>query len=129
MNPSDLITMIERRAWVPLAALVVGFLVRLLKSDTKLPITIPGVYRMWVAFGLGVVSGVLEHVATGVSWTSAIVGGLVSAAFAALGHDALIGSLRAGRELAVPGLMLPGAPPAPGKPPTVPPTGPGADGE
>src|SRR5688572_24126051 len=105
MNPDELVALIERRAWVPAAALVVGLLVRLMKSDTKLPIDIPPRARAWVALGLGVLSGVLEKVATGRTWTSALVGGLVTGALAIVGHDTLIMSLRRGRELPVPGLM------------------------
>lgn len=107
MNPDEFVALIEHRAWVPAAALVVGLLVRLMKSDTKLPIDIPPRARAWVALGLGILSGVLEHVATGRTWTSAIVGGLVTGALAIIGHDTLIASLRRGRELPVPGLMAP----------------------
>jgi len=106
MNPDQLVDLIERRAWVPLASVVVFFLVRLMKSDTKLPINLPPLTRAWVALGLGVLSGVLEKVATGRTWTSAIVGGLVTGALAIIGHDTLIASLRKGREIPVPGLMV-----------------------
>lgn len=122
------VDMVAKRAWVPLAALVVGLIVRLLKSDTKVPIDVPPRVRVWLALGLGVLSGVLEAVATGRAWGDAIVGGVVSAALAILGQNVVIDSLRGGRELTIPGLIKPGVPPGPGKPPSIrpPPASPGS---
>jgi len=116
---NDIGLMIEQHKWVPLAALVIGLVVRLLKSDTKIPIDIPPRWRVWLAFGLGIVSGILETVITGVPWQSAIIGGLVSTALAVLGQNVVIDSLRAGKEFPLPGLIIPGTQPAPDKPVTI----------
>lgn len=122
MTPDDIALLIEQRKWVPLAAIVIGLVVRLLKSDTKLP-TVPPRARIWLVFGLGIVSGVLEHVVAGKTWTSAIVGGAVSAVLAIVGHESIIASLRGGKELVIPGLIIPGARPSPNAPPSIPPPG------
>lgn len=114
----NLANLIEQRKWVPLAALVIFLTIRLLKSDTKIPVDIPPRARIWVVFGLSIASGVLEHVIAGKSWTNALVGAGVTAAIAVLGHESFIASLRAGKELPVPGLIIPGARPSPTAPPT-----------
>lgn len=133
MNTEDLIKLVEDRKWVSLAAVVIFWLTRLLKSDTKIPIDIPARYRWWLALGLGILSGVLEKVASSgtqdaKTWTSAIVGGLISFALASLGHQAIIENLRDGKELPIPGLMIPGARPSPDKPITIPPETPKTEG-
>lgn len=120
MNPNDVVVLVEQRKWVALSAVLIGLAVRLVKSDTVFP-TVKGTWRVHLALALGIASGVLEKVADGVTWTSAIIGGLVAAAFAIIGHDVLIGSLRAGKELPLPAkLLVPGAPPEEGKPVTRP---------
>lgn len=130
MDPNEVASLLEQRAWVPLAALVIAFAVRLVKSDTKLPINLEPRYRIWLGVGLGAVSGVLDHVVSGTPWRIALVGGAVSLALAVLGHETVVSSLRGGREIPIPGLMIPGAAPSPGKPITVhppvegPPSGP-----
>jgi hypothetical protein len=73
-------------------------------------------------FGLGVASAVLEKVATGASWTKAIVDGVFGAFLAVAGHESVIASIRSGKEFSIPGLMVPGASPSPGAPATIPPT-------
>lgn len=106
MQPSDpsvpvLVDLVSRRAWVPLAIVVIHALVRLLKSP-KLPAPfnrIPPNYRPWVAFVLGIVSGILQSVVTGTALADAIIGGLISAAFAAFGHDLFIEGVRGGQEI------------------------------
>lgn len=117
MNPDDLVKLIEERKWVPIAAFVIGLAVRLLKSDTVLP-TIPPQWRFWMAMGLGVASGTLEKVTEGVTWTSALTGGIISAVMAVIGQNAIVESLRGGKELPLlpKALLIPGAAPAPGKP-------------
>lgn len=129
LDPGKLAQLIEHRAWVPLASVAIYLLVRILKSDTKIPIDIPPKARYWAAFALGIASGVLEKVVSAgtydqKTWTSAVVGGLISGAIAILGHEALIENLRNGRELAIPGLVVPGTRPAPDKPITIPPEAP-----
>lgn len=99
--------------WIALAAVVVGFLTRLVKSDTKLPIDIPARYLPVVSIVLGLASGVLDRVVSGTAWKPAIVGGLVSGVIPMLGHDLVIGTLRNGNEVRVPGLMKGDPPPAP----------------
>lgn len=121
MTPEQLIAFISERKWIAIAAFAIGLIVRLLKSDTKLPIDIPTQYRVWLALGLGAAAGALDKLGNmdGVTWTSAVVQGLTAAVLAILGHATVIESLRGGRELNIPGLIKPGAPPGPGKPITL----------
>ena len=121
MDVDQLVALIGERKWVPLAAIVIGFATRLIKDDTKIPINIPADARIWFVLGLGVVSGVLEKVIEGTTWTAALVGGAISVAIAVLTHETLIASIRKGKEIPVPGLMIPGASPSPHAPATVPP--------
>jgi len=119
MNPADLGTLISQHKWIAATAVVVGLLTRLAKADTILP-TVPARARVWLVLGLGIASGVLERVASGTTWTAALVDGLVGSLLAMLGHETVIASLRSGREFSVPGLTIPGASPSPGAPVTRP---------
>lgn len=119
MDQQHIATLIAERKWIPLSAIAIWIVVRLLKSDTKLPFDVPGTWRAPLAGALGIVAGVLEMVATGTAWHIAIVDGLLAAAIAAYGHDVIIGSVRGGKEIPVPFLMREGTRPAPGKPVTV----------
>lgn len=125
MDPSQLGDLVAQHKWVAVSAIVIGLIVRLLKSDTRLP-TVPPRARIWLALGLGVASGVLEKVASGTTWTTALVDGVSSAFLAVVSHEAVIASLRSGKEFPVPGLMVEGAAPSPTAPVTVPPSAPGA---
>lgn len=110
--------------YVLFAALSIGFVVRILKSDTKIPVSIPPRYRIWLAFGLGAAAGVLEKVSSGTEWKPALFDGALSAVFAILGQNVVIDSFRGGKEISIPGLMVAGERPSPGKPPTIPPDAP-----
>lgn len=104
---------------VIIAGLIIGGLTRLFKSDTKIPIDIPPKWRIRFVLFLGIVYGIIEQTAAGVSWQEAIKHGLVAASAAVGLHELLINNLRGGRELTVPFLTNPGVPPAPGKPPSI----------
>lgn len=132
LDPQRLTDLVQSRLWVPLASIVLLWLVRLLKSDTKLPIDIPsGWPRFAIVFVLGAISGVLEKVAGEVpalhydkhTWTSAIIGGLVTSATALVLHNGWENFTK-GKELPLPkALLVPGESPSPGKPPSIPPAG------
>lgn len=122
MNPNiDVADLIEQKKWIPLAAVVIWFLVRLLKSDTKIPITLNPRHRMIAAFVFGAVAGILDKIASGtVTWQTAIFDGLLGAALAVIAQNGLDALLN-GRDVPIPGLIIPGARPNPNKPPTIPP--------
>lgn len=114
---AQLVGYLKGHQWPGVAFIVIGLVVRLLKSDTRIPITVKPEHRAYLAFGLGIASGVLQKVVQeNVDWTTALVGGVCSAALAAFAHDGIISSARGGRELAIPGVVVPGVPPGPGKP-------------
>lgn len=122
MNPNDILELIQNHKWVPLSAVVIFTLVRLAKSDTTFPINIPPKYRVWAAYVLGLAGAVVQYYAAGgVTWTQAVLGGLIASVMASQTHAMVVGSLRGGKEFVVPGLMIPGASPGPGKPSSLPP--------
>ena len=99
---SQILALVKAHSWIALAALVIGFLVRLVRDDSTVawfPITIPARWRPLIALGLGIVSGILNALVAKVDWPSAIVGGVVSAVTAMGGHAVVINALRNGREL------------------------------
>lgn len=102
MPITDIVPLIQSHAWVPLAALVIGFLVRALKSDAfVLPPSwvVAARWRPVLVVALGLLSGVLEAVVGGAAWRDAIVGGLLSALLAMLGHTTIVDLLRGGRDI------------------------------
>lgn len=123
MNPEQLEALILNHKWIPLAAVVIGLIVRLGKYDTKIPINVPPQLRFWLALALGAVAGTLDKFVEGgnTTWTSALLHGGMASAIAILTHNGIIQSLNGGQELNIPGLIKPGVPPGPGKPTSLPP--------
>lgn len=106
MDPKPFLELIAKHQWVGLAALVIGLIVRLLKEDTRFPpFELPARWRPLLAIGLGLVSGVLQAASTGTPWCDAILGGVVSGFVAIAGHDAIVESLRDGKDVPLPGVM------------------------
>lgn len=104
MNMSAFMQWFQEHRWIPFAALVIGFLVRMTKEDTKGPVLNKRV-RFWLVIGLAFASAVIERLALNVGWEKAIYEGLVAGLAAMVGHEAIVGSLRNGKEFAIPGLM------------------------
>lgn len=98
MDSQALLDLVLQHKWWALAALVIGTIVRLLKSDGPIPFNLPSKYRPWLAVALGVVAGVVDKIATGTAWKDALAGGLVAALFAMGGHSLFVESARGGRE-------------------------------
>ncbi len=123
MDPTDLINLIAQRKWVAVLALAIGLIVRLLKTDTKLPLDVPPQLRVWLALALGAASGAVDKLveAGSTTWTTALLNGIAAAVLAIVSHNLVIASLRDGKELPIPGLIKPGVAPSPGNPPTIPP--------
>ncbi|HLV68037.1 MAG TPA: hypothetical protein VKY73_19600 [Polyangiaceae bacterium] len=99
MSSDELLGLALEHRWVAFAALIIGAVVRVLKSDSPLPITVPAKWRGWLAIGLGIVAGVLEAIAGGTPWARALAEGLAAAVLAIAGHELGIESLRGGKEL------------------------------
>lgn len=104
--------------WWIVAALVVGLLVRILKSPNVLGDKIPPRVRAPLAVGLGIVAGVLADIVGGVPFWPAITGGVLAGLTAILGHVFVIEGIAGGREIG-PGMFDSGG--GKGKPPTPPP--------
>lgn len=124
MDPTTIFDLIAQRRIVPIMAIVIYFAVRLVKNDTKIPISIPGTLRFWLALVLGAAGGAVQKALEtnpDVTWKRALGEGVLAAVLAIMFHDGVVGSLRAGKELPLPGLVEPGIPPEKGKPPTIPP--------
>lgn len=107
MDMQQLLAAYQAGGWVPLTAAVGGALVRLMKSDTTLPIDLPRAWRPYVAIAITVALSIVQHrfAGTGGSWAQAIGFGIVAGGLAIVGHVTGIEWLRDGRELPVPGLM------------------------
>lgn len=119
MDPNELVAIYKAGGWVPLTAWLGHTLVRLMKSDTKLPIDVPSRLRPYVAIAISVVLAVVQHrfAGTGGTWGQAVVFGVGAGVMAILAHHGIVDKLRDGRELPVPGMMKDDKP----KPPSVPP--------
>ena len=97
----QLAELIAGHEWVAVASLLIGLVVRLLKSDTRLPVDVPAQYRPLVAYGLGAVVGALDAIQGGEPVHAALMG-LLAPSLAILGHVVGIEGLRGGKELPLP---------------------------
>lgn len=97
MDLATLLALFRAHAWIALAALFIGALLRAVKGDTPLPYVTPRV-RPWLALGLGLVAGVLNSLVAKVPLGTALFQGFAAAATAIAGHESLIESLRGGVE-------------------------------
>ena len=116
VDPQIVADMMQKRAWIPLGALAIATVVRLLKTDIRFFPDVPPRARIWVCFALGQVAGMLESVIAGKTYKEAIVWGLTQSVMAVMGQEMFIASLRGGKEIAVPGLPKTNVAPSPGKP-------------
>lgn len=100
---AQILDLIAQHQWVGVAALVVGFVVRLMKDDASFPpFAVPARWRPFLALGLGVASGVLRAGSTGTPWRDAILGGLVSGFIAIAGHATVVDGVRDGKDVPLP---------------------------
>lgn len=95
----QVVDLVSQHKWFALAAMAIWAIVRLLKHDGPIPINIPAKYRAPLALGLGVIAGVIDKIASGTPWRTALVGGLFAGFAAISGHDIVTHSLRGGREV------------------------------
>lgn len=115
MDPSQydyIVRLVEQKAWIPLAAVVIGLFVRLTKSDrfaAWFPLNVPPQGRAALALALGLVAGVISEFAKSGNWKSAVIGALLAGLMPIAAHDIVIEGRRNGRELGEPKRRL--APP------------------
>lgn len=107
---SQLIVLLLAHKYIALVALGIGAVVRLLKSDTKIPIDIPANLRPWVALGLGGLAGMFQLVAQGSTFKEAAITALSAPVLAIVGHLVGIEWMAGGKEIPIPGLMKASAP-------------------
>ncbi len=98
MDLSELSGLLAEHKWVAALALLIMALVRLLKSDSPLPWSVPAQWRSWLALGLGVIGGILDALVAGTSPLRALLQGLAAGAIAITAHDTVIEGLRGGQE-------------------------------
>lgn len=92
--------MLEKHMWIPLAAFVIGAILRAVKAGWwPADLYIAPKYRPWIVFALGWVSGSLDVIVTGKPLWEGFAGGLLSSLMSIGGHELFIESLRGGREL------------------------------
>lgn len=102
----------NRAAVLAVASMAIWAVVRLLKSDTRIPIALPPRVRPWLSVALGLLAGVLERATTGVPWQRAVFDGLIAGQLPQLAHDVLVEWGRGGRDLPLPSILN-GKPTAP----------------
>ncbi|MDB4994369.1 MAG: hypothetical protein JWM74_1801 [Myxococcaceae bacterium] len=110
----DVAALVVAHSWIPLLALIVFAVVRLLKSDTKIPINIPPRFRPVLAVVLGSIGGVLDHVASGTPWKQAMINGATGGVLAILANVFGIDVLRGGRDVPMPKALSSRPPPPDG---------------
>lgn len=122
----SMISFASEKKWAALAGLVIFVLMRFAKSDVKPAwLNVPPRARVFAAWGLSVAYLVIDKVAEGVPWRTAVANMTTQIVVSVvLLHDTWIAAIRGGKELPVPGLTIPGARPSPTAPATVTPPNP-----
>lgn len=91
--------------WLPLSALLVFSIVRLLKSDVALPSWLPPVpprYRLLLAILLSSLAAFLAKLGAGLGWRAAL--GLAAATFltSLVAHHGIVENIRGGEDVPIP---------------------------
>jgi len=103
MDLTQAIEFAKAHAWLPLVSLMLGFIVRMSKSDAIGPV-VPAKYRTWLAWVLGAATFVVDSLMGGAP-VSAIVYGFGAPLLAILGHKLGIEKLRDGEEIPLPKML------------------------
>lgn len=98
MSITEILAALRAHQWLAVSVFVIGMLVRLSKAGV-LDELIPAKARPWLALGLGLISGVLDHIVAGGAWGDALLGGVVSGALAIAGHQLTVESMANGVEV------------------------------
>lgn len=99
MFTDDLLALANAHKWVPLAAILIGLLLRVAKRDPK--VMRHKRWLPWVSVGLGVVAGILAKVWLKEHASVCVVGGLFAGTLPVSGHEMLVEAFRQGKELPV----------------------------
>lgn len=90
--------------WLGISTFVIALVVRLLKTDTRVPISVSPRMRPLVAIALGIISACLAKVAAGATWKEAFLVSL-SGAVAIVAHEVAVEGIADGKEPYIPGLI------------------------
>lgn len=90
-------TAIAERRWPIVAAALIWFVIRLLKSE-RIPLDVPARVRPWLAVALGIASGVAESFVSGTPLVDALLGGLVAGAGAIATQETLVPAAKVVRD-------------------------------
>jgi hypothetical protein len=105
MDIELLMQLAAEHKWFALAAIVVGAIIRALKTEAAGYIfsQVPAFWKRVVPLALGCALGALESLASGRPLTEALLkGALLAGGGSMVGHDWLIEGVRGGRELGDP---------------------------
>lgn len=94
----------SKGSWVAIAAVCIWVFIRVLKSDS-IPVSIPAPWRPVLAVVLGQAFAVLSSVVGGLSWSAAVVAGLVASA-GAIGSQEVGGAVKTVAKPPGPGMLL-----------------------
>lgn len=117
VSVTQILDWVQLHQWAPIIALATGFVVRLVKDDTKLPAALPAVWRPWFALLISMLFAACASIVGGAAWQGVLENGAVAFILAILGHQTLIEGFRGGEELPIPWLtrsaVIPKPPPLP----------------
>ena len=88
----------QHRQWMPLAILLIGYLVRLTSSASTFPVNIPARWRPLVVLALGQLYAVLVAVSGGLSWGAAALHGFEVAVWTMGLFDVVVNAICGGNE-------------------------------
>lgn len=121
----SLIALASQHQWMPVAILVIGYIVRLSKDDSRFPVSIPERWRPVLVLVLGQVYAALQSVQSGASWKVVAWHGLTTAVWTMGLYSLVMKALFNGKEPAfmkLIAMVLP--PPPPAEPPAAEPAKP-----
>lgn len=98
---SFLLAAISEHKWLGVAVIVLGMVVRLLKSDTKLPINIPQRWLPLATIVLGQAYSVCQMIASGMAWKPAVMQGLKVSLLTMGLFDVVVKAVFNGKDLPV----------------------------
>jgi hypothetical protein len=82
----------------PVVLIVIALLVRLLKSDTKIPIDIPARWQPLAALAFGQLYAIGQSILSGTDWKTALITGLKAAVWTMGAYDILIKAIFNGND-------------------------------
>jgi hypothetical protein len=104
LDIQQIVQLLAEKKYIVLAALVIGFIVRLSKDDIERLPTVPARFRPLLAVALGALIAASQSVVAGIPLKQAAYEGVAAVTLAILGHVFGIEVARGGKELSLKGI-------------------------